>query len=224
MPTELNLNFTDANHFIIRLGPNDEGSGQLDFNNPIAEKDLRDIQWYVETYGAHSLGDPDDDEAKRIASQLPVSGKALFNAVFTEREAERRFNSFQDAEGDTRLLTVSSERPAILGLPWELLHDPASGGGFLFMETPRISIRRRVAGATAGRTPYKPVAKDILRILFVVSRPSGEGFLDPRADSQAVLDAIDTYAPVASRLSFSARPRSMPSSSGWKIHPSLPWT
>ena len=90
MPTELNLNFTDANHFVVRLGPDDEGSGQLEFTNPIGEKDLRDIQWYVETYGAHSLGDPDDDEAKRIAGQLPVWGKALFNAVFTEREAEQR--------------------------------------------------------------------------------------------------------------------------------------
>jgi hypothetical protein len=195
MPTELNLSFTDANHFIIRLGPDDQGSGQLDFNNPIAEKDLRDIQWYVETYGAHSLGDPDDDEAKRIAGQLPVWGKALFNAVFTEREAERRFNSFQDDEEGTRLLTISSERPAVLALPWELLHDPASGGGFLFMETPRISIRRRVAGATGGRVPHKHVAKETLHILFVVSRPSGEGFLDPRADSLPVMVAIDEHAP-----------------------------
>ncbi len=195
MPTELNLSFTDANHFIIRLGPEDEGSGQLNFTNPIAEKDLRDIQWYVETYGAHSLGDPDDDEAKRIAGQLPVWGKALFNAVFTEREAERRFNSFQDDETGTRLLTISSERPAVLALPWELLHDPAPGGGFLFMETPRISIRRRVAGATGGRVPHKLVAKETLHILFVVSRPLDEGFLDPRSDSLPVLDAIDEHAP-----------------------------
>lgn len=195
MPTELNLSFPDATHFIVRLGPDDDGSGRLDFSNPIFEKALRDIQWYVETYGAHSLGDPDDDEAKRIAGLLPVWGKALFNAVFTSREAERRFNSFQDAEDDSRLLTISSERPAVLALPWELLHDPAPGGGFLFMETPRISIRRRMAGATGGRTPYKPVAKDTVHILFVVSRPSGEGFLDPRADSQPVLDAIDAHAP-----------------------------
>jgi tetratricopeptide (TPR) repeat protein len=194
MPTELNLNFTDANHFIIRLGPDDEGSLPLGFNNPIAEKDLRDIQWYVETYGAHSLGDPDDDEAKRIAGQLPLWGKALFNAVFTKLEAQRRFNSFQNDEAGTRLLTISSERPAVLALPWELLHDPATGGGFLFMETPRISIRRRVGGATGGRVPHKLVAKETLHILFVVSRPTDEGFLDPRSDSLPVLDAIDEHA------------------------------
>jgi hypothetical protein len=70
MPTELNLCFPDANHIIVRLGPDDDGSGQLDFASPIAEKDLRDMQWYVETYGAHSLGAPDDSEAKRIAGQF----------------------------------------------------------------------------------------------------------------------------------------------------------
>ena len=173
MSTELNLRFPDDNHVIVRLGTDDDGSGQLAFTNPITDKDLRDIQWYVETYGAHSLGDPDDQEAARIAGKLPVWGKALFDAVFTEREAQRRFNDFQDAEDDTRLLTISAEHPAILALPWELLHDPASGGGFLFMETPRISIRRRVAGATGGRGPFQPAAKDTLHLLFVVSRPDG---------------------------------------------------
>ncbi len=195
MSTELNLRFPDEHHAIVRLGSKDEGSGQLPFTVPIASKDLHDLAWYIETYGAHSLGDPDDDEAKRIATQLPAWGQALFNAVFTQREAQRRFNSFQDTDGDSRLLTISAEHPAILALPWELLHDPAPGGGYLFMETPRISIRRRVAGATGGRTLFKPTPKDSLHLLFVISRPADTGFLDPRADSQPVLDAIDQHAP-----------------------------
>lgn len=193
MSTELNLRFADATHVIVTLDGVE--SGQLAFANPLTEKDLRDIQWYVETYGAHSLGDPDDSEAARIKSMLPIWGKALFNAVFKEREAERLLNRFQDAEDGSRLLTVSTEHPAILVLPWELLHDPAPGGGFLFMENPRISIRRRVAGATGGRGSFKIAAKDSLHLLFVVSRPDDAGFLDPRADSLPVLDAIDEHAP-----------------------------
>ena len=196
MPTELNLRFPDAHHVIVRLGPDENGSGKLPFTNPITDKDLRDIQWYVETYGALSLGDPDDQEAKRIARQLPKWGKALFDAVFKAREAERRFNTFQDAEGDTRLLTISAEHSAILALPWELLHDTsASDDTFLFHEQPSISIRRRVAGADEGRKAYKPVAKDSIHLLFVVSRPDDAGFLDPRADSLPVLDAIDQHTP-----------------------------
>jgi hypothetical protein len=195
MTTELNLRFPDKDHVIVRLGAEDDGSGQLPFVNPIVDRDLRDIQWYVETYGAHSLGDPDDKEAKRIEKQLPAWGKDLFKAVFIGSEAQRRFNSFQEAERDTRLLTISAEHPAILALPWELLHDSsAPDGTFLFHEQPTISIRRRVAGATVGRAPFKPAPKDSLHLLFVVSRPEDAGFLDPRADSEPVLDAIDRHA------------------------------
>jgi len=195
MIKELNLTFPDSAHVIVRFGSDDDGSGRLPFISPLADKELWDIRWYIETYGAHSLGDPDDQEASRIARQLPESGKKLFEAVFSEREAQRRLNSFQDAEDASRLLTISAEHPAILALPWELLHDPASGGGFLFMETPRISIRRRVAGATGGRKTFKSSPKDSLHLLFVVSRPEDSGFIDPRADSQPVLDAIDQHAP-----------------------------
>ena len=195
MSTELNLRFPDAQHVIVRLGPNDDGSRPLSFSNPITDIELLEIQWYVETYGAHSLGDPDDTAAAHIKGMLPVWGKKLFEAVFKEREALERLLEFRENEDDSRLLTISTEHPAILVLPWELLHDPAPGGGFLFMETPRISIRRRVAGATGGRGSFKIAAKDSLRLLFVVSRPDDAGFLDPRADSLPVLDAIDEHAP-----------------------------
>ena len=171
MPTELNLRFPDEKHVIIRLGPDDDGSGPMPFANPMTAKDLADIQWYVETYGAHSLAEPDDEAAQRIKGKLPIWGNVLFAAVFSAPEAQRRINAFQNAEDETRLLTISAEEPEILVLPWELLHDPAPGGGFLFMETPRISIRRRVSGATGGRTPFMTRAKDTLRLLFVVSRP-----------------------------------------------------
>jgi len=191
--TELNLRFPDADHVIVTLD-NVKG-GSLPFVDPLTDKDRGDIQWYVELYGAHSLGDPDDTEAARIAARLSEWGKALFDAVFGQRDAARLFNRFQDAEHDTRLLTITAEHPAILALPWELLHDSAPGGVHLFYEHPRISIRRRVAGATGGRAPFKIVPKDQLHLLFVVSRPADAGFVDPRADPGAVLDALEEHAP-----------------------------
>ena len=63
MSTELNLRFPDADHVIVRLDSDDVDSGTLDFKNPLSDKDHSDLRWYVETYGAHSLGDPDDAEA-----------------------------------------------------------------------------------------------------------------------------------------------------------------
>lgn len=109
-----------------------------------------------------------------------------------ERAAARIFDRLQESEDRARLRTVSAEHPAILALPWELLHDPSSGGVFLFRE---ISIRRRLAGAGGGRKPFKVQSKDRLHLLFVVSRPEGAGFLDPHADASAVLDALDEHAP-----------------------------
>ncbi|MDT4332190.1 CHAT domain-containing protein [Methylomonas sp. MS20] len=192
MSLELNLRFPKPDQVIVRLGDNETES--LPFSNPITAKDRDDLRWYVEVYAAHALGDPDDREALRIKNRLPLLGKALFDAVFGQREAQRLFNEFQDARGATRLLTVGADHPAILGLPWELLHDSsAPDGTFLYHEA--LSIRRRYAGAAKGRPPHKIQTKDQLHLLMVVSRPQGAGFIDPRADAEAVLDAIDQHAP-----------------------------
>ncbi len=192
MSQELNLRFPDQDHVVVSF--DGETTGTLPFAVPLTAKDREDIQWYLEVYGAHSLGDPDDKEARRIADQLPVWGMALFEAVFGDRAAQRLFNRFQDSDGEARLLTISAEHPAVLALPWELLHDPAPGV-FLVNETPRISIRRGVPGITGGRPPFRPEAKDRLHLLFVVSRPSDTGFIDPRGDPMAVLDALEQQAP-----------------------------
>ncbi len=119
-------------------------------------------------------------------------GEDLFNAVFQHRTAQRLFNDFQDQNQPGRLLTISASYPAILSLPWELLRDPQ--GTYLFHDNPRISIRRRLAGAGGGRRPFKVQVKDCLRLLFVVSRPSDAGFIDPRGEAMAVLNAIQQAA------------------------------
>lgn len=168
-------------------------SSSLPFVNPVTEKDRADIRWYVEIYGAHSLADPDDNEARRIEARLPEIGKALFQAAFGARAAQRLFDRYQDAEGQHRVLTIDSQSAAILSLPWELLHDPK--GVYLFRENPHISVRRRISGATGGRSPFKLIPKQTLHLLFVVSRPSDTGFIDPRTDPKAVLDVLDQYAP-----------------------------
>ena len=187
MVYELNLRFPDTDHVIVSF--DGEDSGELSFTNPLTPKDRKDIQWYLEVYGVRSLGEPDDQEAGRIAGLLPVWGKALFNAVFADIAAGRLFDAFLRATDGARLLTISAEHPAILALPWELLHAPK--GVFLFHENPRISIRRTVAGARGGRCAFNITPKERLHILFVVSRPKDQGFIDPRMDARAVLDALE---------------------------------
>lgn len=188
---ELTLQFTGNDQVKAEFDWVD--SGLLPFADPLTPKDRQEIRWYVETYGAHSLADPDDQEAARIARRLPEIGQALFRAIFNESKAYRVFGRFQDVEQGQRLLTIDAEDAAILSLPWELLHDP--DGTYLFRERPHISVRRRISGATGGRAPFLVKPKRQLHLLFVVSRPSDAGFIDPRTDPQAVLDAIAEHAP-----------------------------
>jgi tetratricopeptide (TPR) repeat protein len=190
---ELNLYFPDPNRVIVRYG--DQDSAVITFRNPFSARNLGELRWYLESYAAHCLGDPDDKEAQRIAAQLPKWGAALFGAVFGERSAQRLFNQFQDATQTPRTLTITALHSEILSLPWELLRDPAGAGAFLFNETPRISIRRSVAGALGGRPAVRTLRKRSIHILFVVSRPAGAGWLDPRRDPIAILDALEAGAP-----------------------------
>ncbi|QLE40439.1 CHAT domain-containing protein [Nostoc sp. C052] len=187
---ELNLRFPENHQVIVTFDGQD--TERLDFASPLNAADREDIRWYLETYAAHYTTDVDDKRAEGIAKKFRQWGEDLFNAVFQHRAAQRLFNYFQDENQPGRLLTISASHPAILSLPWELLCDPE--GTYLFHENPRISIRRRLAGAGGGRRPFKVQVKDRLRLLFVISRPSDAGFIDPRGEAMAVLNAIQQAA------------------------------
>ncbi|MFN6531239.1 CHAT domain-containing protein [Nostoc sp. ChiSLP03a] len=187
---ELNLRFPENHQVIVTFDGQD--TERLDFASPLSAADREEIRWYLETYAVHYTTDVDDTRAEGIAKKFRQWGEALFNAVFQHRTAQRLFNYFQDENQPGRLLTISASHPAILSLPWELLRDPQ--GTYLFHENPRISIRRRLAGAGGGRRPFKVQVKDRLRLLFVVSRPSDAGFIDPRGEAMAVLNAIQQAA------------------------------
>jgi tetratricopeptide (TPR) repeat protein len=187
---ELNLRFPENHQVIVTFDGQD--TERLDFASPLSAADREEIRWYLETYAAHYTTDVDDKRAEGIAKKFRQWGEDLFNAVFQHRAAQRLFNYFQDENQPGRLLTISASHPAILSLPWELLRDPEAT--YLLHENPRISIRRRLAGAGGGRRPFKVQVKDRLRLLFVISRPSDAGFIDPRGEAIAVLNAIQQAA------------------------------
>jgi len=187
---ELHLHFSDPAHVMVKY--DDRDSGTLDFHAPLDASALDDIRWYFEVYASRYATDVDDERAARIAANLPTWGEKLFEAVFAHRAAQRLVNDFQNLNEAGRLLTIGSDRPEILSLPWELLKDPT--GAYLFHEEPRISIRRKLSGAGGGRKAFTPTPKERLRLLFVVSRPEGAGFIDPRSDAQAVMAALEQEA------------------------------
>src|SRR6516165_4179317 len=200
MACELGLRFDDPTHVVVTLNHSRQvqtARGQV-FAAPFDAEAQRDLQWYFEVYPVQYTTEIDDERARRIAERIPPWGAALFDAVFADREPERMFNDFQDASDEGKLFTISSDHPTVLAQPWELLRDPK--GTFLFLDKPRISVRRQLAGAGGGRRPFKARPKGRLHLLFVVSRPKDAGFIDPRADARAVMDAI--YAEAPGRVTF----------------------
>jgi hypothetical protein len=128
MSCELNLQFPDHEHAVVYF--DGETTATLKFASLLAAKDRQDIQWYLEVYGAHSLGGADESQAQRVAAQWPEWGKVLFAAVSSDRAAERLFNRFQDSKDAARQLSISAEHPAVLASSWEALCDPPPGGDF----------------------------------------------------------------------------------------------
>jgi tetratricopeptide (TPR) repeat protein len=183
---ELNVRFTSSDRFVVKF--DDRETDALEFIAPVNDGDRGEMRWYLESYAAHYMMDVDDRRAERIEAQLPKWGEALFEAIFSDRAAARMFNDFQDSDGRGKILTIGASHPLILSLPWELLRDPR--GTYLLHENPRIAIRRKFAGVGGGRKTAKVQPKEQLRVLMVVSRPSDAGFLDPRAEGLALLEAI----------------------------------
>jgi len=188
MLLELNLHFPDSQHIIVSLNADNgrEETDLLDFSSPFSEKDFDKIRWYLENYATEYSTDIDLKSGDSLVKKLPLVGNVLFNKVFATRHAHRLFKKFRDQHELGRLLTITADDPAILSLPWELLHPANKGGHFLINEMPRISVRRR----TQAKKAFEIKPQENAHILFVVSRPENIGIVNPPANAEAVLNAL----------------------------------
>ena len=157
----------------------------FDFVNPLTDKDLVELRWYLESYWQWP-SDIDDDRARTVEGDLPKWGNALFDAVFQcSPDAMRLFGRFDDDHTTGRVLTIDTTEPRILRLPWELLRDE---GGYLFSKNPPVSVLRRMHQTRRTRiSEFEPP----VRILMVTCRPDEAGFIDPRSIATPLLDALD---------------------------------
>jgi hypothetical protein len=189
MPIELSLRFTSAENdenapIAVTLFRPDAGASTppAPFAPPLDDKALDELRWYLELFSDWPTG-PDFERAEAIESKLGEWGRALLRSVVSTIEAAGLWQQFVDAKGDAKLLTLDATDPRVLRLPWELLADK---GGHLFSR--KISVRRRLQAETTGEV--KPFALPV-RVLVLVSRPDDAGFIDPRAVSRPLLDALD---------------------------------
>ena len=170
--------------FGVRNEQTGESWSKGKFRCPLDDHALGDVRWYLEEYGEWPFG-PFRERAHTIEAQLEPWGRALFDALFYAREPARIYEHFLDTPAGVRTLTLVSDAPRVMRLPWELL---AESSGPLFTKRPSISIRRRV------RLEHAPPVRQFalpLRVLLVTARPEGAGFVDPRSIARGVFDALE---------------------------------
>ncbi|MCI5181505.1 MAG: hypothetical protein D3921_03070, partial [Candidatus Electrothrix sp. AW1] len=112
MPAELMLNFPDPTQVAVYIDISDDGykdmTSAFAFVNPLTDKDMEEIRWYLEDYGTGYRAEPDDERANRVREQLPGWGTALFKSVFKADDkvadkAYELFRNFRDEEEKGRL-------------------------------------------------------------------------------------------------------------------------
>jgi hypothetical protein len=121
---------TDGHTFGVKLVPSWGGQptdGER-FDAPLTPDDFKEIRWYLE----HYLDLPDAGatvRAQHVEASLEEWGQRLLQGVVRayppHRDLLRGFLRDDAAEVD-RTLTIATDDPGILHLPWELLADRQS--------------------------------------------------------------------------------------------------
>ena len=119
------------------------------------------MRWYLEEY-------PDWpyeqflERAKQIEAMLAELGKRLYKNVFGSFGAMGIVQAWRLQPADQRQISIVSDMPGVLSLPWELLHDEQ---GFLALRTRHpVSIVRRLSQSelAALPTPFEPPLRVLL--------------------------------------------------------------
>jgi hypothetical protein len=153
--------------------------------DPLKPNEREDLHWYLEEYWKW----PYEGFAQRghqIEELLPQLGRRLYKTVFGSFGAVSLLQAWRLQPASRRQISILSDIPHVLSLPWELLHDEQ---GFLVLRTrnPVVLVRRLPQAELASfSTPFEPP----LRVLLVTARPDNAGFIDPRSIAHELLDEV----------------------------------
>lgn len=139
----------------------------VEINWPLDNGELSGLRWYLEDYLRAPFG-VYEERGPRIAGEVDTWGRALFDSVFGAGAARDAYVRLRARGRTPAEIVFRSAAPAWLGLPWELMRDP-------HIPTPLVldgvSVSRSLPGAGMGE--MFPISGERLRVLMVISRPSG---------------------------------------------------
>src|SRR6476661_2341409 len=155
------------------------------FEHPFDSKVLADLRWYLEEYLRFPYG-LEPENAKKIEQQLQAWGQQLFDLVFRSSDKAREF--FQEATRaglDKCEISIVSDNPAVLNLPWELLFTP----DYQFL-APLLAGMYRSLSEYAVRADMGEMSDEQLNILLVIARPYGAKDINFQTIARPMLEAL----------------------------------
>ena len=162
----------------------DVAGASFDLAWPLGSEDLAELRWYLEDYLRAPYG-ADSARGERIAASLDQWGVAVFESVFGEGPARDAYVGARRGGTDLEVV-VRSPSPAVLGLPWELMRDPARPSP---VGLDLVGVSRSLPAAALGQS--FAVEGDVLRVLMVISRPAGTRDVGYRMVARPLLERLE---------------------------------
>lgn len=173
--------------------------------DPFSAEEVENLRWYLEEYWQWPY-EQFRERAQEVENLLPLLGKRLYQAVFKSPDAQSLLQAWRLQPGGQRQVSIVSDFPRVLSLPWELLHDEQ---GFLDLRARHpVAIVRRLHQKELPvlPTPFEPP----LRILLVTARPDDAGFVDPRSIARELLEEVSEHVEAGTMALEFLRPPTLP--------------
>ncbi|HZD14099.1 MAG TPA: CHAT domain-containing protein, partial [Pseudonocardiaceae bacterium] len=163
---------------------------------PLSGDELEDLRWYLEDYPRAPFG-VWEQRGPQIAQRLGEWGQRLFCAVFSTTPARDAYVALRSRTlaagpgvGARPEIVVRSNLAGWLGLPWELLADPAQPvAAAAAVALGAVAVSRSLPSAQMGQTFAVRGAR--LRVLMVISRPAGTGDVGYRMVARPLLRRLE---------------------------------
>src|SRR5260221_2548624 len=174
--------------------------------DPLTSRERENVRWYLEEYVEWPY-EQFLERGKKIEASLAEFGKRLYPAICASPGAMGLVQAWRlQPEIQQRQISIVSDIPRALSLPWELLHDEQ---GFLVLRTRTpVSLVRRLPQRELGAFPtsFEPP----LRILLVTARPDDAAFVDPRSIARELLDEVQQQIDAGAIALEFLRPPTLP--------------
>jgi tetratricopeptide (TPR) repeat protein len=162
----------------------DVAGASFDLAWPLSGEDLDELRWYLEDYLRAPYG-ADSARGERIAASLERWGVLVFESVFGAGPARDAYVAARRGAAELEVV-FRSPSAAVLGLPWELMRDPARASA---VALDLVGVSRSLRAAALGES--FAVEGDVLRVLMVISRPAGTRDVGYRMVARPLLERLE---------------------------------